>query len=294
MKILVTGASGEIGKKLIKKMSLLNKDIVVLARKNEKNFEGDKIETVFGDLLDIPSLDRAVRNVDLIIHLAAITHTNDQGLYFEINHQGTKNLVAAAEKNNVKKFIFISSRAARPEGGAYAYSKYLAEQEVIGSRMNWMVFRPAEVYGASGKDAIAQLVRIIKSYFFIPIIGNGGYSLAPVYIDDVVNAIVVAAENENLNKKIYTLAGPQEYAYNELVRIIELAIGVKRIKVHIPVFLFRFAVWLNSKMNFGNFVNDQIPRLLCEKSADIMLAKKDLNFNPISFEEGINNLINNF
>ncbi len=131
MKILITGANGGIGKILIKKLIKAGfNDLTVLSRGKSKFEETKKFKVKIGDLDNFNSLDKALKNIDIIIHLAGITHTKKTKKYFQINTEGTKNLLQAAEKNFVKKFIFISSRAASEKGGAYAYSKFLAEQMV--------------------------------------------------------------------------------------------------------------------------------------------------------------------
>ena len=215
MKILITGGEGNIGKRLVPKLMELKHTITLLLRQNKLS-SGRLVKIVKGDLLNQESLLKATENIDLTVHLAGITHTNNQKLYYDINTKGTKNLITACQKNKVKKFIYISSRAASIDGGAYAHSKLLAEEEVRKSSMDWIILRVAEVYGASEKEVITRLIKTIKKSFFIPIVGNGEYLLAPVYVDDVIFAII-SSINSRLSQKIYTIAGPEEMTYNTLV-----------------------------------------------------------------------------
>lgn len=280
MRILITGAQGLIGKKLVSKLKETNHTITILSRKG----------MVRGDLLSTPSLEKATENIDLVIHLAGITHTNNEQLYYDVNTKGTKNLIEASIKNSVKRFIYISTRAASSEGGAYAYSKLLAEKEVIKSSLDWIILRPAEVYGAGEKEAISRLIKIIQKSFFVPVLGNGKYTLAPVYVEDVISAIV-ACLNKNISKKIYTIAGPEEITYNALIDKISNYINVKRIKIHVPVLFFRIASLIFLLSNKTIFVRDQIPRLICKKSSDIHETSRDLHFFPITFKAGLEILL---
>lgn len=289
MRILITGATGQVGKKLITSMENSGHKIRILARSSQiaPKINNQKNECAFGDLENSASLEKATANIDTIIHLAAITHTNDQKLYYRINTEGAKNLLAAARKNSVKNLIFISSRTAGIEGGAYACSKLLAEKLVKKSSLNWVILKPSEIYGASGKEAISKLMNIIKKSPIVPIIGDGKYLLNPVHIDDLVQAISAIINKNIYPQKIYTIAGPEEISYNDLVDKLAKILKVKIIKIHIPIFLAKFAAYLFFLLKKDIIVMDQIPRLLCEKTGDIAEAKKDLGFNPRELEMGL-------
>lgn len=288
MKILITGATGKIGQRLTEQIKNLGHEIVVLVMENEaRRVQGASVSVVVGNLLDKESLYKATENIDVVVHLAGITHTNNQKWYYDVNVGGTKNLLEASQKNQVKKFIFISSRTASVQGGAYAHSKLLAEEEVKKSMLPWIILRLSEVYGAGEKEAIARLARTIQKSKIVPIIGSGEYRLCPVYVDDVVSAIVSALENKSINKKIYTIAGPKDLSYNELADMLVAYFRVKRIKIHVPIFFVRFFAWIFYILKKNIIVRDQVSRLLCEKPSDISEARNDLDFQPRSFEEGI-------
>lgn len=289
MLVLITGATGAVGKKLIEKLQNSDHKIRILTRKiSTERYRN--IEYIRGDLDDMASLNKAVNNIDAVIHLAGITHTNDFGLYFKINTEGIKNLIKACQNNNIKRFIYISSRTACEEGGAYAQSKLLAEKALKESNLDWIIIRPSEVYGAGKKETISKLINIIQKSPVVPVIGNGRYLLSPIYVDDLVQSILAVIEKNQYSKKIYTIAGPEEFTYSELIDKISEILGVKRVKIFIPLSVFRFLAFLFYIFKKDIFVRDQIPRLLCEKSADITLAKKELNFNPRTIEAGIKNM----
>lgn len=292
MKILITGASGIIGKKLIDSIKPSGHSIVILIRESERGqIQDQPVRFVIGDLLDKGSLDKATENIDVVVHMAGITHTNNTALYYSINTDGTKNLLESCAKNNVKRFIYISSRTASADGGAYAHSKLLAEAEVKKFFHEWVILRPAEVYGAGDKEAIAKLIRTIRKAKFIPIVGNGSYTLCPVHINDVIDAVIKTIKNPQADKKTYVIGGTDEYSLNEIIDIISKQLHINKIKVHIPIFLVQALAYAVSLCKKDFIVRDQVPRLLCKKSSDINPARKDLGFSPISFEEGIKKIV---
>lgn len=291
MRILITGASGIIGQKLVNKIKQLTKYQVRVLIRSSKADDFKHVSYVIGDLTSLDSLYQATLNTDIVVHLAGITHTNQQDLYYKINLVGTKNLIEACQENKIKKFVFMSSRTASHDGGAYAESKLLAEKEVEKSGLNWVILKPAEVYGAGEKEAIYRLIKLIKQNNRVPIIGNGRYLLSPVFVDDVVDAIVKTVQQKNVIGKKYILAGPEEFSYNEMVDRISKILGVKRIKVYLPLFLVRFLAFIFFIFKQNILVRDQVPRLLCQKSADIDFANHDLDFDPRNFETGIKEVL---
>lgn len=292
MKLLITGATGIIGQKLIYRLKEARiYDIKILARKKPSDaFTDEGISIAEGDLLDFDSLLKATAGADLVFHMAGITHTNKTDLYFKINAKGTENLIKACEANNVRRFIFISSRTAGLLGGGYAMSKFMAEKEVEKSKLDWDILSLSEVYGAGEKEAISKLADLVDKSLFIPIIGDGTYQLCPVYIDDIIDAMINTINNQKISRKKYLLAGPQCLSYEEIVDRILLIKNKRRIKFHIPVLIVRLAAWLFFITKQDFIVRDQLPRLLSKKTSDISSARKDLNFNPRSVDQGLRSL----
>ena len=122
MKILITGASSTLGKNLTVKL-LQKKQFSIRLLEHRSPVCRENCEIFQGDLQVINSLDRACSEIETVVHLAALTHSSSGKEYFKINEQGTKNLIAACKKNNVRRLIFVSSVAASEEGGDYGVSK---------------------------------------------------------------------------------------------------------------------------------------------------------------------------
>jgi len=260
MKILITGASGIIGQKLYPNLAAAGYQLRFLVQENEI-VQSSNFDITVGDLLDNQSLLQATKDIDLVIHLAGITHTNHKDLYYKINTQGTRNLLQACQTNKVKRFIFISSRTAGKQAGDYALSKLQAEQAVRQSKLNWLILRVAEVYGPGVTGAINQLINLVQKSPIVPIIGNGTYGLCPVYIDDVVDCLKAAVIKNELKSQLYVVAGPREISYNELVGELTKFYQRKITKVYIPIWLAKFAANLAAFLNSKHIVKDQIPRM---------------------------------
>ena len=289
MRLLITGATGALGGRLVQKLiSVSNYEVRILIRRQSVGiYEDTDIEIVNGDLRESDSLVRASKNVDAIIHLAAITHTHKHSLYDEINHVGTENLIRAAILSGVRRFIFLSTKTASYKRGAYAKSKILAEESLIKSELDWTIIRPAEVYGIASSHGIQKITAILEKGYPLPIVGKGNYTLAPVFVDDVITGIVSTIDNHKAIRKIYVFQGPKEYTFIKLVKVLEDQLKKKAMKVYLPVFLTKMLAFFFYLLKSDILFRDQIDRLLCSTTNDADNSFDDLGIKPRPLEETI-------
>ena len=286
MRVLITGASSVLACKLVA-LLLEREKISIRLLEYRSPARMESCETVSGDMDDPESLNRACQGVDEVLHLAALTHSSNDSEYFKVNREGTQNLIDACKKNNVRRFIFISSMAAKKNGGAYGLSKLASEALVIESGLQWVILRPAEVYGPKMNEGIGQLITWVKKFKIIPVIGDGSYSLSPVYIDDVVEAMARVMNNPDLINQKFDLCGPELIPFRTLIDRLARYLGVRRNKIFIPVWVAKLGVLLASLMKVGSFTPDQIPRLICGKDRDATQNTILTSYSPRKFEDGL-------
>ncbi len=282
MKLFITGGTGGLGRILVSKLDKNKFEIILLSTKKPNTQGQGHIDVVTADLLDTEAYQDYLQNTDVIIHMAAVTHTNKEQNYYRINTEGTRNLIELAKEKKVQRFIFLSTRAIAKEGGAYSDSKRLAEDIVTNSGLDWLIIRPAEIYGMDGGEAVTKLVSSIDRKAFVPIIGKAQYKVAPVHVNDVASALIRAIENKDLKHNIYTLAGPEDFTYKEFVNMILKIKKKKKIKIHLPIISIKIAAQILAVLKIKRpfIVKDQISRLMTIKSSDISAAQADLDFNP--------------
>ncbi len=259
IKILITGATGNVGKALRACLSKNNYDISCMTNEN-KRFADD----IIGDLNNYSSLLSATKNINLVIHLAAVIKGNKR-LINKVNFQGTKNLIKACEKNKVKKIIFISSLDVKFKT-PYGISKLKAEEIIKNSKLKYVILRPTVIYGKGFKTGINSLVKLTRKTPIFPIPGSGKNLYQPLYVGDLVLLIKQIIDKNKFNNKIYFICGNNVLSLNQLIDLICSNLKKRIIKIHLPI---------KSK----NFQFDKI----CSNEK----IKKDFNFNPISITEGI-------
>lgn len=291
--LLLTGATGFIGRNLLKK--LIHEGIMVrcLVRDKNKIAENDKIEIIQGDISDKNILDTAMRNVDIIIHLAGVIKSSNPDEFMDVNVKGTENLIAAGIKNKVHKIIHVSSLDATLDiTNIYGKTKAVSENIVKDSSMDYVILRPALIYGR-GSKIFDMLAAWIGKYPFIPVVGDGAGKLQPVYVDDIC-AIIVKLARSNVKNKIYYLAGEQKISLNELIDKIAFLYSKKVIKIHIPLWLLYLPLKLYNLIIKNSHINyESLSLLEQDKTCDIDEIKKDLNFKPVSLDDGLKLVLQN-
>jgi NADH dehydrogenase len=284
--IFITGATGKIGTALVNALDPARYRIFVLCR-TLSAFPGKEVCLIPGDLRQPHSYAGVFQHpLDLVIHLAAVTHARDVTLYDRVNAEATQDLIRLCAAHQVKRFVLASTRAASTSGGAYGRSKLKAERYLKESPLSWVILRMAEVYGFAADRGMDGLFRRIKNMPFVPVIGDGCYRVAPVHQSDVVSVMVTLAEKESLKNVTYILAGPEDLTYHELLEKLFALHHVRKIKIHIPaaVALLLLKLYAVFHKDGGAFVTDQIPRLLSQKDYDLTAAQRDLNFHPRTIE----------
>lgn len=264
-KLFITGISSEMMLRLVSKIDPSQYDIIGLSRSPEK-IQPHNFQLIKGDILNIKHLGINFSEIDMIIHAAAITHTFDAKPYFEVNLKATQDLVDVAKANDVKKFVFISSRTAGMQSGAYGISKIQAENYIKANIENWLIFRPAEVYGASKQEGIEDLIRntIQKPYALCPIQITS--PMFPIFVDDLIQVLYDKTFNSNLNKETITIGGKKGYSFKEVIQLTARLANKKVLILPLPKLAMMTIKQVVKVLPFSiGIMPDQIDRLYSEK-----------------------------
>ncbi len=280
--IFVTGATGFVGSYFLPKICASNK-VRVLVRRPVQEIEKLGAETVTGDIRDSDVVEKGVRGMDLVIHLASVLRSNDEKLNYDVNVTGTKNIVDACRKNNAKLIHVSTVNAVAGIKNAYGRTKELAEKTVIESGIDYVILRCALIYGKGSPD----MEKIMKSLSMpvVPMIGNGKNKLQPVYVGDVVDAILKSFSKD---RKIYNIAGPEALTTKQFKNIILEKMGKKKLTVHIPLSFVIACASVLEKISKNPFLTrEQALGFKQDRVLDISLSRKELGFNPTPFSKGI-------
>jgi len=239
--LLLTGATGSIGSRLLPLLLESGEDVRCLVREPRRLGERRvDVQIALGDLgeLSDPYLVRqALRGVDTVIHLAATIRDQPPKRIEELNGLATVRLLRAAERSGVKRFHFFSALDA---GGAqrtrFFRAKWVAEQAVASSPLDTTVFAPSIVYDHS--DPWITLLRRFSFLPVLPVSGDGKAVFQPIWAEDVARCVVNALAAEEARDR-YELAGPQTLSYDQMSDLVSRISGRPRPLVHLPLGLVR-------------------------------------------------------
>jgi uncharacterized protein YbjT (DUF2867 family) len=247
--ILVTGASGFVGRHVVGALVAAGKD----ARSLERNpGKGASLggEVVQGDMTDAASLRRAVEGVDGVVHLVAVRQGKEE-TFQRVMVQGGSDLIDAAKGAGVRRFVLMSALGtseANKDLLPYYRAKWEVEQLVKGSGIDHVIFRPSFIFGPDG-GIIPTFRRLVKLAPVTPIIGSGEKRIQPIWADDMAAYFVRALDLEAATNRTFEIGGPDPVTWNEFWTRFRGALGVRRRPtIHVPVGLMRVNALLTERL----------------------------------------------
>ena len=267
-RIFITGASSGLMRRFISLIDADRYEIVGLTR--DRTDKPDRGMTwVKGDVRDTAGLACHVQGCGIVVHAAAVTRTLHRRDYDEVNFRATERLVRLARESKVEQFIFVSSRTAGYDAGAYGVSKILAEESVKMNAGCWLIFRLAEVFGGDSKDGISQLLRnaVTKRMVLCPV--NVPSKLYPIHVDDAARIMHDEVFNSSRRNTTIHVNGKEGYSYRELVNLVGKAYGKWTWTIPVPRSAMFAIQWVIERFSLDiGIAPDQVPRLYSVKAQD--------------------------
>ena len=235
--ILVTGATGTVGRALLPKLLERDEDVRVLVR-DPRRLGRLRVEVriALGDLVDFRdprTVRHALRGVSTVIHLAAAIRDQPAANVEELNGLATARLLRAAESAGLGRFVFFSAIGATEiQRTRFFRAKALAERAVRESELQTTVFAPSIVYAPN--DPWVTIQRRLALLPAIPVSGAGDAEYEPIWADDVARCVVADLDGGPGSRR-HELAGPERLTYDEIALLIARASGRERPLVHVPL-----------------------------------------------------------
>ena len=235
--VLVTGASGFIGRALVTSLAQSGRAVRAATRHPEALVSRPGVEVVAtGDLTGPIAWEQLLGGVDAVVHLAAIAHVGPgvaAELYDRVNHRATADLAAACVRAGVQRFVFMSSVRAQtgPASASivrecdapvptesYGRSKLLAEAAVRAQPLAWTILRPTLVYGPGVKGNVASLTRLARLPVPLPFAGFIDAKRSLLGLDNLVSAVRYALDNaDRTSNEIYLVADTDPVSLAQIV-----------------------------------------------------------------------------
>lgn len=327
MKVVLTGGTGFIGGKLAASLIARGYHVKCLVRKTSKVGELSKlgVELCYGDLSDFSSIKNATRGGDVVYHLAA--HVSDWGSkeeFYNVNVEGTRNVLRASNETDVKRFVYLSTSTVLwkssfwhinnlthidetyPYPSSYndLYNETKAEAEKLVNKyhndtgLETVILRVSAVWGPGDTVILPRLAKAAKKgiLFFI---GRGNRWVSPCYVENLVQALILAGEGEKAAGNIYFINDGIKIEHEQFIHRLLKTVGIDWSPgISIP---YSLAYGLASLLEFGaRIAKSKKPPVLTKfavaalagsRTYSIEKAKRELGYKPgVDFEQGLRRL----
>ena len=289
MKALITGATGFVGSHLADSLLAKGYDVYCLTRKtsNLQWLKGKNVHLVEGDLFSNDVLADTIKDMDYIFHVAGVVKSKDKAGFEKGNYLATKNLLELTLKfrPNIKKFVHISSGAVcgpNPDDKpmdenyipqpktTYGVTKKMAEDEAKKFSKDFPVaiVRPPAVFGPRDTEIFIYFKTFAGG--LNSVIGFGEKYLSLIYVEDLVDGIILAAEKDTVSGSIYFICSDKEYNWNQIGDITSRILKKKAIKICVPHFI---VYTVGAIAQFFSMFSKKAATLNLEKCFDITRKK---------------------
>ncbi|MFW9919885.1 MAG: NAD-dependent epimerase/dehydratase family protein [Candidatus Thorarchaeota archaeon] len=314
MKVLLTGATGFIGRKLANRLVEEGHDIIAIVR-STSNTAGlpESVEFRESDLLHDDRLEKAVEGAQVVIHLAAYFdfYPSDVDLLYQVNVEGTRNLMNACVGTDVERFIYGSTTEVigpvrYPPGNEdtellpqfdYSKSKVMAEKAIReitrDTGLNHIILRPTGVMGEGDNYTAMELIEAINNKEVPVLPGDGEKHIMYTHVDDVIEAFVLAVKSNAALNSTLIICPNKPMKYNELITFLGEKLGVNIPKRRVPTSVAKIGIGLlspikNRRKNTFLWHMQTIQSMDEDRWYSNALAKRLLGWAPkVTMEEGI-------
>lgn len=255
MRILVTGGTGFTGKALVMRLLREGHQVVAMDYKegiSTRELSNRGAELVIGSVTDKALVERTMKGIDFVHHLAASFRELDvsNSHYRDVNVGGTRNVLEAAEKEGVKKFLYCSTCGVHGDvenppadenspiqpADYYQRTKYEAEpivKEFFERGMKTVIFRPTALYGPGDPERFGMIFRRVKKGVF-PMFGDGRAFYHPLYVENYIDASLLVQKEGVGDGQVYLIADEEYVEIEDLVRRVAKALDVAVKIPHYP------------------------------------------------------------
>ena len=265
--IAIFGASGFLGKNLMRELTKLDYRVKVATRNPYlKGYlkplgSPGQIELFKTNIFDQESVKQVLKNCDLAINLVGILYETRKQKFNQIHSQFPHLLSNLCNELGTKNLIHVSALGVRERHTSqYMQSKLQGEKNIQDNFKPSVILRPSVVFGPADKF-FEKFASIAQFSPFLPLIGGGKTKFAPIYVGDVAKAIVKSLELNNSQTKIYELGGPEDYSFKELMEILLAEIKKKRFLISIPWSFAKFQSYFLQMLPNPLLTPDQVELL---------------------------------
>ena len=269
--ISILGGTGFIGTELITHLSKKNIKINVLTRnfnKAKKFKELPKVKII--EINQSVGISELLKESDVVINLVGILHEKKSLSFYSVHKDWVNKIAIAVKKNNISRFIHIGAiQSTKHAPSRYLKSKYEGEEEIknILKNKSWTILRPSIVFGKD--DIFINLFRKMVTYLPIIFLISPNAKFQPIYVKDLVDIIILSINDNKSFGKTYNVAGPKDYSFIEIIKLIAKVDKKKVLIVPLNRLLSNIMVTLIELLPYKIITKDNLKSMELDNVVDI-------------------------
>lgn len=294
MKVLVTGGTGYLGRNLIGYVRRDGHDVRLLVRQGSEHkvASPDSYEIITGDIFNTNACLRASDGCDAVIHLVGIIREfPSRGITFDQYHRvATHNIVDAARRNGVGRFIHMSALGTNENARAvYHQTKLAGERVVQESPLRWTIFRPSWIFGP-GDQLVKQITQLIRGRV-VPMIDGGRSVFQPIAVENVCECMSRALVMPETQHAAYDLGGPDRMAFKEIVQAVATEMGVGVRSMSVPGWAIKPVVGVLQRFAWFPLTIDQMRMMAEDNVCEVDRFVRTFQVDPQKFAKALPTLL---
>lgn len=300
MRVALFGGTGFIGSYIIDQ--LIDKEhiprMLVRNGSTEKSLSSNKCEIVNGDITDGDAIREVITGADAVIYtIGIIREFASKGITYEKLHfEGAIRCMDIAIEMEVKRFILMSANGVCPSGTGYQKTKWMSEQYLKNTDLEWTIFRPSLIFGdPRGHDRPEFCTQLKKDLINLPFpaplfhegflpFNAGSFTMSPIHVKTVADIFVSSIDKNNHYGETIELGGETELTWKEIIKIISNACGKKKWALPAPVIAVKTVAAIFDRFSWFPVTKDQLTMLVEGNTCDSTNYFSDNNLKPLQFD----------
>jgi len=305
MKIAVFGGTGFVGSYIIDNLieSQYTPRVLVREQSKKKIISADKCDVVIGDIFDEEAIREVISGVDAVIYtIGLIREFPSLGVTFEKLHfEGAVKCMDLTSEAGVKRFILMSANGVCPDGTGYQKTKWMSEQYLKNTDLDWTIFRPSTIFGNPRGEGRPEFFTQLKSDLIdLPLpaplfhqgllpFNAGSFLMSPIHIKDVAQFFVKSIKEEKYYGQVFEL-GNENHTWKEMLKMLTAAINKNKLMIPAPIGPVMAVASVLDRFSWFPATKDQLTMLAegntCDSSklfADFEIEPTPLNPDNLSY-----------
>jgi len=295
MKIAVFGGTGFVGSYIIDNLIENQYTPRILVRENSKKkiISAEKCEVVVGDIFDEEAIKEVLNGVDAVIYtIGLIREFPSLGITFEKLHfEGAVKCMDLSSEAGIKRFILMSANGVCPDGTGYQKTKWMSEQYLKNTDLDWTIFRPSTIFGDPRGQGRPEFFTQLKSDLIeLPLpaplfhqgllpFNAGSFLMSPIHIRDVAQFFVKSIKEEKYYGKVFEL-GNENHTWKEMLRMLTSALNKNKLMIPAPIGPIMAVASILDRFSWFPATKDQLIMLAEGNTCDSSKLFSDFKIEP--------------